>query len=332
MPAGRSDVRNACAELGAGIARLSRRFRFSRECGQSVAERAYRARLQTYANDGRPDVDPALVEWLDSRMATLKVAAVFELPASASSREIHVPALRGKCLGDGWRQAARRRRAAMAPSDDEPGICSRTRWRTCLRSTRELASVARYFVDNGRNRDYEDIQRELDESFRMTLRLDTIHVQQELEADYIGLILGAEAGMTRTRCAARCASWGPPRHGVVDASGRSGAHAGCGGTSCGAPESRERRPAPLRSHSTSRRRQARLLPARYHAPLLQNQTAAKTSACRSNPRRRDERGRHPRSVRHGNRTQARLDPSANKALRTHPTLAALAVGKPSRDS
>src|SRR4029077_10707590 len=60
--------------------------------------------------------------------------------------------------------------------------------------TRELASVARYFIDNGRNRDYEDIQRELDESFRMTLRLDMLHVQQELEADYIGLVLGAESG------------------------------------------------------------------------------------------------------------------------------------------
>jgi predicted Zn-dependent protease len=60
--------------------------------------------------------------------------------------------------------------------------------------TREFMSVARYFVDNGLHRGYSDIRNELSWSFPAMLRMRPVYVQQELEADYIGFVLGAEAG------------------------------------------------------------------------------------------------------------------------------------------
>lgn len=60
--------------------------------------------------------------------------------------------------------------------------------------TREFASATRYFVDNGLRRDYADIDQELSQNFAVMIRMRPIYVQQELEADYIGFVLGAEAG------------------------------------------------------------------------------------------------------------------------------------------
>ena len=60
--------------------------------------------------------------------------------------------------------------------------------------TREFVSVARYFVDNGLHRDYSDIENELSQSFPVMLRMHPVYVQQELEADRIGFVLGAQAG------------------------------------------------------------------------------------------------------------------------------------------
>jgi len=53
------------------------------------------------------------------------------------------------------------------------------------------STAARYFVDNGRNRSYEDIRREVDESLPANLRMSGVYAQQELEADYIEIIIGA---------------------------------------------------------------------------------------------------------------------------------------------
>jgi predicted Zn-dependent protease len=49
-------------------------------------------------------------------------------------------------------------------------------------------------LGNGRNRDYEDLRNELDESLAANLRLAPLYAQQEFEADYIGLVLGARTG------------------------------------------------------------------------------------------------------------------------------------------
>ena len=59
--------------------------------------------------------------------------------------------------------------------------------------TREFATSARYFVGMGLKRDYSDIQHEIDESFSLQLRMAPLYKQQEMEADYIGFILGAHA-------------------------------------------------------------------------------------------------------------------------------------------
>jgi predicted Zn-dependent protease len=59
--------------------------------------------------------------------------------------------------------------------------------------TREFVTVARYFVDNGLRRDYADIKNELSQSFPVMIRMQPIYVQQELAADYVGFVLGAQA-------------------------------------------------------------------------------------------------------------------------------------------
>ena len=61
--------------------------------------------------------------------------------------------------------------------------------------TREFATYARYFVSNGLAREYEDLQQELDESIGLQMRMAFLSAQQELEADYMGFILGARAGV-----------------------------------------------------------------------------------------------------------------------------------------
>ena len=44
--------------------------------------------------------------------------------------------------------------------------------------TREFATTARFFVGNGRNREYGDIQNELDESFVVNLRMAPVYAQK----------------------------------------------------------------------------------------------------------------------------------------------------------
>src|SRR5262249_48194107 len=60
--------------------------------------------------------------------------------------------------------------------------------------TREFATLARAFVGNGFKRDYADIGQQLAQDLSVTLRMQPASIQQELEADYIGFIVGAHAG------------------------------------------------------------------------------------------------------------------------------------------
>ncbi|HTD91856.1 MAG TPA: M48 family metalloprotease, partial [Burkholderiales bacterium] len=85
--------------------------------------------------------------------------------------------------------------AKLELSDDELAyILAHEMAHVLAEHTREFATTARFFVGNGRNRDYWDIQNELDDSISVNLHMAPLYIQQELEADYMGYILGARSG------------------------------------------------------------------------------------------------------------------------------------------
>jgi predicted Zn-dependent protease len=164
-----------------------------------VAERGYRERLKSLAAAGRLDTDTALLDRLNRLLASLVAAARYELPAAADiAWEIHSCSRCGEnaaAMAGGKLLVGEEFIAEMALGDDELAyLLAHEMAHVLAQHTRELATIARYIVDHGRYRQYEDIQRELDESIAVNLRMSVLYGQQEIEADYIGHILGARSG------------------------------------------------------------------------------------------------------------------------------------------
>jgi len=165
----------------------------------ALAARSFGARLRTLALAGKLDPDPVLKDRVQRIFPRLLRAAIYERPAAASLQwEIHscthcdenASAMAGGKL---LLSADMVRRLAL--SDDELAyLLAHEMAHVLAEHTREFATTARYFVDNGLARDYADIQQELAQSFSVMIRMRPVYVEQELEADYIGFILGAHAG------------------------------------------------------------------------------------------------------------------------------------------
>lgn len=175
-------------------------FHFDAGTVERAADRTYRARTRSLAASGRLDTDAALLARLQRLAAALDVAARFEIPgAAAVAWEIHT------CRGCGENASAMAGGRILIgeefiqellPTDAELGyLLAHEMAHVLAQHTREFISVARYFVDNGRDRDYEDIENELDDSLAVGLRMATVFAQQEIEADYIGFVLGARIGL-----------------------------------------------------------------------------------------------------------------------------------------
>ena len=166
----------------------------------AFAQRAYQERLAAFRADDRLDRDPAMLARLTALMARLRAGAEQERPGSgALAWEVHTcrrcdenaSAMAGGKLLVGEEFIAR-----LAPSDDELGfLLAHEMAHVLAEHTREFATAARYFVDNGLNRSYWDIQHELDDSLAVQYRMAFVAAQQELDADRIGLILGARVGL-----------------------------------------------------------------------------------------------------------------------------------------
>ena len=165
----------------------------------ALAGRAYGARLHALALAGRLDADRELVARLHRLLPPLVTAAAYERPAVASlAWEAHAcddcsenaSALPGgKILVSG----AFVRKLGL--DDDELGyLLAHEVAHVIAEHAREYATAARYFVDNGLRRGYADIRQELDQSLPLALEMQPFAEQQELEADYMGFILGARAG------------------------------------------------------------------------------------------------------------------------------------------
>lgn len=165
----------------------------------ALAERTYRARIGALAADGRLDADPRLLSRLHGLVAKLRVGARVErADAAALSWEIHTCRRcdeNASAMAGGKLLVSEEFVAQYALTDDELGyVLAHEMAHVLAEHTREIATAARFFVGNGRNRDYEDIQNELDESLPLVLRMSPVYIQQELEADYMGFIIGARSG------------------------------------------------------------------------------------------------------------------------------------------
>jgi predicted Zn-dependent protease len=164
----------------------------------TFAARVYRERLAHLAASDL-DTDRALLKRVRGLVERLRPAAAYERPAVARlAWEVHVCRRcdeNASAMAGGKLLLGEEFIAGIKPSDDELAyLLAHEMGHVLAEHTRESATTARYFVGMGLKRDYADIQHELDESLGLQLRLAPLYRQQEMEADYIGFILGARAG------------------------------------------------------------------------------------------------------------------------------------------
>lgn len=172
---------------------------FKAEVVEGVAGKAYARRTHLLEAEGKLDIDAALLERLHGILNQLRAAAEYELPASAAIRwEIHVCRSCGEsasAMAGGRLLVGEEFIAGLEPTDDELAfVIAHEMAHVLAEHTREYATTARFFVANGLHREYWDIQRELDESIVVNLRMAHEYQRQELDADFIGFFLGARAG------------------------------------------------------------------------------------------------------------------------------------------
>lgn len=165
----------------------------------SFAAHIYRERLSKLKAAGKLDVDQALLKGLRGIIERLRPAAEYERPAAAAlSWEVHICRQcyeNASAMAGGKLLVSEEFIAQIKPTDDELAyLLAHEMGHVLAEHTREFATSARYFVGMGLKRDYSDIQHEIDESFSLQLRMAPLYKQQEMEADYIGFVLGAHAG------------------------------------------------------------------------------------------------------------------------------------------
>jgi predicted Zn-dependent protease len=172
---------------------------FETQTVEALAERTYRVRLRALAADGRLDTNPRLLGRLHQLVAQLLAGVRIERPDAATlAWEIHTCRRCGEnasAMAGGKLLISEEFIATYSFTDDELAyVLAHEMAHVLAEHTREFATAARFFVGNGRHRDYEDIQNELDESLALVLRMSPVYIQQELEADYMGFIIGARSG------------------------------------------------------------------------------------------------------------------------------------------
>ena len=165
----------------------------------TFAAHVYHDRIQRLAAAGRLDGDHALLRRIRDLIARLRPAAEYERPsAKRIAWEVHVCRRcdeNASAMAGGKLLVGEEFINGLDPSDAELAyLLAHEMAHVIAEHTREFATTARYFVGMGLKRDYADIQHELDESFGLQLRMAPLYRQQELEADYIGFILGARSG------------------------------------------------------------------------------------------------------------------------------------------
>jgi predicted Zn-dependent protease len=172
---------------------------FHAQAVDRFAASAYDKRLQQLRSARHLDGDAQLAARLHAAFERIVAIAEEEKPGAARLPwEIHTCHDCGEnasALAGGRLLFGEEFVASLALSDDELAfLVAHEMAHVLCEHSRELATAARYFLDNGLNRDYWDIQRELDDSLSAQYRVEFVASDQELEADRVGLILGARAG------------------------------------------------------------------------------------------------------------------------------------------
>ena len=171
---------------------------FKSSAVNSFAAQTYQKRISALQADGKLDRNPALLARLRHLIDRLKPAAAYERPAAVALQwEIHVCSdcnENASAMAGGKILVGEDFITQSNLTDDELAyLLAHEMGHVLAEHTREFATTARYFVGMGLKRDYSDIQHEIDESLSLMLRLEPLYKQQEMEADYIALILGARA-------------------------------------------------------------------------------------------------------------------------------------------
>lgn len=172
---------------------------FRRDAVDAFAGRNYEERLAKLREGNCLDRDPALSARLGAILARLRRAAAIERPGLAGlDWEVHTCRRCGEnasAMAGGRLMIGEEFVAQLDPSDDELAfLLAHEMAHVLAEHTREFATAARYFMDNGLHRPYWDIQNELDSNLAVQLRMAFVAEQQELDADRIGFFLGARAG------------------------------------------------------------------------------------------------------------------------------------------
>jgi predicted Zn-dependent protease len=159
----------------------------------------YAARLNDLARAGQLDRDAATGSRLRRILLPLRRAAEYERPSAVRlAWEIHTCSgcdENASAMAGGKLLVSTDFVAAHAFTDDELAyLLAHEMAHVLAEHTREFSTIARFFVGNGLKRSYDDIHQELSENLPVLLRMEPDYVQQELEADYIGFVLGARAG------------------------------------------------------------------------------------------------------------------------------------------
>jgi len=172
---------------------------FDAKAVDAMAERAYRQQIAKLASTERLDRDQKLLARLNQIVAKLHASALIEDPRAATVQwEIHTCRAcdeNASAMAGGKLLIGEEFVAKHAFTQDELGyVLAHEMAHVLAEHSRETATGARFFVSNGKNRRYEDIQNELNESFIVNLQMSFLAEHQELEADYMGLVIGARSG------------------------------------------------------------------------------------------------------------------------------------------
>jgi predicted Zn-dependent protease len=172
---------------------------FSEQEVVRASEATYRARIETLRGAGALDHDPTLASRIQAILVRLVSAAEAERPGTARLPwEIHI----SDAPGDNATAMAGGKLLVSAPfvrslelDDDELAcVLAHEVAHVVAEHARESATAALAFVPKRHYRSYVDVQDELDSSFSLALKLQHVQAAQELEADFIGVVLAARAG------------------------------------------------------------------------------------------------------------------------------------------
>jgi len=173
---------------------------FRPEMVEALAERVYHERLGALKADGKLDSNRKLLERIRHAVARLRPAVEYERGTTATiSWEAHLCRQcdeNASAMAGGKLLIGEEFILTLALTDEELAyLLAHEMAHVLAEHTREFATDARYFVSNGLTREYEDLQHELDVSITLQMRMAFLSAQQELEADYMGFIFGARAGI-----------------------------------------------------------------------------------------------------------------------------------------